>query len=137
MPIYSNVLRGFHAEDWNKLATLASGKILSIIVDIRPDSPTFAQYEQFVLGFDSESLQGALYISRGLANGFAVLEGPADYIYMVDALYSQRDKSKDKAIALFDPDLKINWPIAQEKMIFSKRDKNSVTLRELFPQNFL
>lgn len=132
----THVVRGFHAEAWNKLITVASGKVLSVLVDIRPDSPTFGQTEKFVLGSDEEALNGAIFVTQGIANGFMVLEGPADYIYLVDALYAERDKSGDKAINLFDQDINVEWPISREQMIFSDRDANSISLRELFPDKF-
>lgn len=132
----TNVVRGFHAEAWNKLITVASGKVLSVLVDIRPDSPTFGQTEKFILGSDEEALNGAIFVTQGIANGFMVLEGPADYIYLVDALYAERDKSGDKAINLFDQDINVEWPIPREQMIFSDRDANSISLRELFPDRF-
>jgi dTDP-4-dehydrorhamnose 3,5-epimerase len=132
----TNVVRGFHAEAWNKLITVACGKVLSVLVDIRPDSPTFGQSEQFLLGSDDESLKGAIYVTSGIANGFLVLDGPADYLYLVDALYADRDTSRDKAINLFDPDIHMNWPIAQDQMIYSDRDAQAIGLRELFPEKF-
>lgn len=132
----THVIRGFHAEAWNKLITVASGRVVSVLVDIRPESPTFGQHLKFVLGAGEGSLQGALFVSAGIANGFVVLEGPADYVYLVDALYVERDQAGDKAINLFDPDLKIEWPVAREQLIYSDRDANSVSLRELFPEKF-
>lgn len=131
-----NVLRGFHAEAWNKLVTITSGRVLSVLVDIRPDSPTFGQSEKFVLGFGDDALAGGIFVSSGIANGFCVLEGPSDYIYAVDELYKNRDKSGDQSIALFDPDIGIDWPIPQSKRIFSDRDEDSKTLRALFPDKF-
>jgi dTDP-4-dehydrorhamnose 3,5-epimerase len=131
-----NVVRGFHAEAWNKLITITGGKVLSVLVDIRPDSSTFGKTEKFVLGSDEESLNGAIFVSNGIANGFLVLDGPADYLYLVDALYSERDKSGDKAINLFDQDIRVEWPIDKEQMIFSDRDENAISLRELYPDKF-
>lgn len=126
-----NVIRGFHAEDWNKLITVTSGQVLSVIVDIRPGSPTFGQHQQFLLGYEGEALGGSIFVSRGLANGFLVMQGPADYLYAVDALYAERDKSKDQALALFDPDLGIEWPVAKQDLIYSQRDEQGLTLSQL------
>jgi len=131
-----NVIRGFHAESWNKLITITGGKVLSVLVDIRPDSPTFGKTERFILGSDDSSLNGAIFVSQGIANGFLVLEGPADYLYLVDALYADRDKTGDQAINLFDQDIQVDWPISKEAMIYSDRDANSISLRDLFPENF-
>ncbi len=127
-----DVVRGIHAEDWNKFIFITSGKAFCAIADLRPDSPTFKKTETFVLGFDEGSLHGGLFVPRGLGNSVAVLEGPLEYIYFVDKLYSERDPSGDVAVSLFDPELAIEWPIAREQMIISERDKNAVTVEEKF-----
>ena len=127
-----NVVRGIHAEDWNKYVFLGSGKAFCAVVDLRPESETFKTVETFVLGFDDTSLHGGLFIPKGLGNSVAVLEGPLDYIYFVDKLYSQRDTAGDVAISLFDSELAIEWPIAREAMIISDRDKSAVTVKEKF-----
>lgn len=126
-----NVVRGLHAEGWNKLVTVTSGKIFSAIVDVRPDSPTYKQKLYFKLGANHQrDKSNGLYISQGLANSIAVLKGPASYIYLVDRLYQNRDKSGDQALSIFDEQLAIDWPIKQNQMILSERDKNAVKLRE-------
>ncbi len=123
-----NVVRGIHAEDWNKFTFIASGKAFCAVVDLRPESPTYKNVETFVLGFDQESLHGGIFVPRGLGNSIAVLEGPLDYIYFVDKLYSERDPAGDTAISLFDPQLAIEWPIPREQMIISERDSRAVFL---------
>jgi dTDP-4-dehydrorhamnose 3,5-epimerase len=131
-----NVVRGLHAEGWNKLTTVINGYAFSALADVRPESPTFGQVETFEFGPDNGGLKGSLYISMGIANSVCVLKAPVDYIYCVDKLYQDRDPKGDQAISLFDPDLNIAWPIAKDKMILSERDKNAVTLRQKFPQKF-
>lgn len=131
-----NVVRGMHAEDWNKLVTVTSGVCLCVLADIRPDSETFGKTEYVVLGFGEKALPGALFVTKGLANSMCIIDGPVDYVYAVDALYRERDTSNDVAISLFDPDLNIHWPIPHDEMIFSERDQNSITLREKFPEKF-
>lgn len=132
----SKVIRGFHAEGWNKLATVVSGTAFCALADIRPDSPTFAEVETFLLGDSPEATQGSLYISEGIANSFCVTNGEANYLYVVDKLYQDRDPAGDQAISLFDPDLKVNWPIPKSEMVYSDRDRQAKTLRELFPEKF-
>lgn len=131
-----NVVRGIHAEDWNKLVTVTAGLCYCVIVDLRPESLTFGKYESFFLGTDDLALKGSIFLSRGLGNSLCVVKGPVDYIYAVDAIWSERDKSKDKAIALFDKDINIQWPIERSQMIVSSRDVDSITLREVFPSKF-
>lgn len=132
----ANVVRGFHAEQWNKLVTVVSGKALCVLADIRPNSKTFLSTEYFLLGKEPGTLTGNLYIPSGLGNSICVIQEPVNYIYAVDRLYDQRDPAGDQAVSLFDPDLDIDWPLEPESMIISERDKQGKTLRELFPEKF-
>lgn len=129
-----NVIRGLHAEGWNKLTTVTNGTAFSALADVRPDSTTFAKVETFLFG--EEGLKGSLFIAQGIANSVCVIKGPVDYLYCVDKLYQDRDPTDDQAISLFDPDLNINWPIPRDQMIISDRDKQAVTLRQKFPDKF-
>lgn len=132
----TNVVRGMHAEGWNKLTTVVNGIAFSALADVRPDSPTFGQVETFEFGPDNNGLKGSLFITKGIANSVCVLKGPVDYIYCIDKLYQDRDQSGDQAISIFDPDLNIPWPIAKDNMIISDRDRHAVTLRQKFPGKF-
>lgn len=128
----TNVVRGMHAEGWNKLVTVTHGKAFSALADIRPDSETFKQVEYFQLGFDLNPDKGAaLYVPQGLANSICALEGPVDYIYLVDKLYSERDPAGDAALSIFDPALNIQWPLTREQMILSQRDIEAKSLEEI------
>lgn len=131
-----NVVRGLHAEGWNKLTTVINGLAFSALADVRPESSTFGQVETFEFGPDNGGLKGSLYISQGIANSVCVIKAPVDYIYCVDKLYLDRDVKGDQSISLFDPDLKIAWPVARDKMIISQRDKDAVSLRQKFPDKF-
>lgn len=132
-----NVVRGIHAEDWNKLITVTSGYCFSAVVDVRPESSTFGKKELFLLGSGENALDGSLFIPSRCGNSICVLDGPVDYLYVVDQLYTERDTSHDVAISLFDKDLAIPWPIPREEMIISQRDLESVTLHERFPEKFI
>ncbi len=125
----SGVIRGVHAEEWNKIVYPVCGQVFIAIVDIRPDSSTFAKVETFLIGDDNRI---GLFIQKGLANSFCVVgEKSVDYIYFVDAYW---DGTDTRAIAWDDPDLKIDWPI--KNPIISERDKNNPRLRDLFPGKF-
>lgn len=129
-----NVVRGMHAEDWNKLITITSGTAYCALVDIRPESKTFKHIEYVTLGEDG--LSGSLFISKGIANSVCVTNSMVDYLYFVDLEYKNKDASKDREFSLFDPDLGIKWPMQREDMIISQRDLNAPTLRDLFPEKF-
>lgn len=126
----AGVIRGIHAEKWNKIIYPVSGQAFLAIVDIRVDLPTFGKVETF--NINDENRVG-LFIPEGLANSICVVgNGPVDYVYLVDKYY---DGSDTRAIAWDDPDLNINWPV--KNPIISQRDKNNPRLRELFPDKFI
>lgn len=123
------VLRGIHAEGWNKLIYPLNGEVFVAIVDMRPDSATFKKVETFTI---NDNDRFALFVSKGLGNSYIVTSDQSvDYAYFVDAYYDGGDQ---KAIAWNDPDVSIDWPIKDP--IISERDKNNPKLRELFPEKF-
>jgi dTDP-4-dehydrorhamnose 3,5-epimerase len=125
------VLRGFHAEPWDKLVYVARGTVFAAIADIRPASPTFGEVATFQLG-DPPGERVRLFVSEGLANAYAVVgEREADYLYDVTAEWSP---GVDKcAVAWDDPDLAIGWPVADP--LLSPADAANPPLRERFPDH--
>ena len=115
-----NVIRGLHFQNnpsQAKLVGCLRGKILDVAVDIRQDSSTFGKYFSIELSAENGKL---LFIPAGFAHGFAVLgDEPADVMYKVDNQFS---KEGDGGIRFNDPDLKIDWQIANP--IISDKDKN-------------
>jgi dTDP-4-dehydrorhamnose 3,5-epimerase len=129
------VLRGFHAEPWDKLVYVVRGRAFCAVADIRPDSPTFGQVATFVLG-DATSDDGPaterirLYLSEGLANSFLTLED-TDYLY--DVTDEFRPDMAKRSVAWDDPDLAVDWPVSDP--VLSAADRANPTLRELFPDH--
>lgn len=116
-----NVIRGLHFQTNNpqaKLVSVPKGKVYDVIVDLRPDSPTFKKWEGYEL---SDQNHRALYVPRGFAHGFASLEDGTLMMYQCDGAY---DKETDTGIRFDDPDIGIVWPISEEIAIHSDRDKN-------------
>ena len=106
------VLRGIHAENWNKIIYPVNGEVFVAIADIRIDSLTFGKVETFTI---NDQNRIGLFVSKGLANSYCITSDTSvDYIYLVDAYYDGTDQ---RAIALDDPDLNIKWPI-QNPIIF-------------------
>jgi dTDP-4-dehydrorhamnose 3,5-epimerase len=125
------VLRGFHAEPWDKLVYAVSGNVLAVIADIRPDSATFGQTATFQLG-DPPGERLRLFIAQGLANSFMTTgETVADYVYDVGDYY--RPGVPKRAVAWDDPDLGVTWPLDQP--LLSPDDQRNPTLRELHPDH--
>lgn len=131
-----NVIRGMHAEGWNKLVRVMSGKVFIALADVDPRSDGFSQVEYFKLGWGEGYLPGSLYVEQGIANSMCVVEGPSDYIYLVDRLYEERDPKGDVAVSVFDDHLGIEWPVEKDEIILSERDKKAVNLKELFADKF-
>jgi dTDP-4-dehydrorhamnose 3,5-epimerase len=126
------VLRGFHAEPWDKLVYVVRGLAFAAIADIRPDSQTFGQACSFLLGDGPDGERIRLFISEGLANSFCTLgDGPTDYIYDVGDYW--RPDIEKPAVIWDDPDLAVNWPLADPTL--SEADRANPSLRELHPHH--
>jgi len=124
------VLRGFHAEPWDKLVYVARGTVLAAVADVRPQSPTFGEVATFRLG-DPPGERLRLFVADGLANAYAVVgDDPADYLYDVSAEWFDADK---RGIAWDDPDLAVDWPTREPRL--SDADRALPTLRQRFPDH--
>jgi dTDP-4-dehydrorhamnose 3,5-epimerase len=102
------VVRGMHVRSGAgeaKLVRCSSGAIFDVIVDLRPGSPTYRNWESFALRGDE---QVSLYVPAGCAHGFQALTDPADVSYRIDRPH---DPTEDVSIAFDDPSLAIPWPL--------------------------
>lgn len=115
------VLRGLHYQlppfAQAKLVRVILGEVLDVVVDIRPDSPTYGQSFSIRL---SDANKKQLFVPRGFAHGYVVLSDTAIFAYKCDNLYS---KVHDAGVFFNDPALKIDWQIDLEKAILSEKDK--------------
>jgi dTDP-4-dehydrorhamnose 3,5-epimerase len=117
------VIRGMHIRRGDgeaKLVRCSFGAIFDVVVDLRPGSPTYRNWESFELRDDE---QVSLYIPAGCAHGFQALTGPADVSYRIDRPH---DPAEDVSIAFDDPDLAIPWPLPVAMM--SQRDRGAPSL---------
>jgi dTDP-4-dehydrorhamnose 3,5-epimerase len=117
------VVRGLHLRRGDgeaKLVRCSYGAIFDVIIDLRPESPTFRNWESFELRDDR---QVSLYIPAGCAHGFQALTDPADIAYRIDRPH---DPAEDVSIAFDDPELAIPWPLPVAAM--SARDRSAPTL---------
>ncbi len=131
-----NVIRGFHAENWNKLVTVIQGECYVALADFRPNSATFGEAVNITLGTTEKCQYGSVFIPAGVGNSSLALSPVMEYLYFVDQLYADRDPSGDIAVSLFDPDLAVPWPINKQDLIYSQRDTQAVMLREKYPHKF-
>lgn len=118
----ARVLRGFHAEAWDKCVYVARGTATCVVADIRRDSPTFGRTESFVLG-DPPGERIRLFISKGLCNA-VYCHTEVDYLNEVSEEF---DSSKRSGIIWNDPDLAVAWPDSEP--ILSETDAALPTLR--------
>jgi dTDP-4-dehydrorhamnose 3,5-epimerase len=123
------VLRGLHMQNepfaQGKLVRVITGQVLDVAVDLRPDSPTFGQYETFLL---DARLSNMAYIPEGFAHGFVALEDSV-FSYKCTNIYN---KAAESGIRWNDPDLNIDWGVSNP--IISDKDQELKLLREVFPQ---
>lgn len=124
------VLRGLHfqkgAYAQAKLVQVIKGKVLDVCVDIRKKSSTFGQH--FSLLLDDKNRK-QLYIPRGFAHGFLVLEDNSIFSYKCDNFYN---KESEAGIIFNDKALNIDWGIAEGALIISEKDKLLPTFENLF-----
>lgn len=105
-----------------KLVSCLRGAIWDVAVDIRPDSPTFGQWESVIL---DERDCHQLFIPIGFAHGFCVLSDDCLVQYKVTSPYNPQT---EQSIRWNDPDLAITWPT--EHPILSARDQESPFFKE-------
>lgn len=121
------IVRGMHfsiGEGQAKLVRCARGQILDVVVDLRRQSPTYGQWEGFVL--DDETLR-QVFIPVGFAHGFCVLSDVADVVYKCSTYY---DPAFERGFRFDDPDVGIAWPQDLELDV-SERDRTAPLLREI------
>ena len=111
-------LRGMHyqAEPHGevKLVRCTKGRLLDVIIDLRPDSPTFKQHIKVEL---SQANRKMLYIPVGFAHGYQTLEDSTEAFYMVGEFYTP---SAERAVRWNDPAFAIAWPLPDP--ILSEKD---------------
>ena len=103
-----------------KLVRCTRGAILDIIVDLRPESPTYLQHVAVELNEDN---QLALYVPERFAHGYQVLCDKTDTSYQVGEFYSP---PHERALRYDDPRLGLTWPLPMT--VISDKDRNAPLL---------
>jgi dTDP-4-dehydrorhamnose 3,5-epimerase len=120
------VLRGLHYQDltapMGKLLRCTVGRIFDVAVDLRVSSPTFGKWFGIELSADNKK---QIYVPVGFAHGFATLSEFAEVQYKQTGFYTP---SSEATLSWNDPDVGIQWPIANP--ILSKRDQNGKSLKD-------
>lgn len=122
------IIRGLHFQSGpnaeEKLVRVTSGRIFDVIVDMRKESRTFAQWYGVEL---SASNRRALYIPKGFAHGFQTLQDDTELLYEMTVHYVPGAAA---GVRWDDPAIGIKWP-APQTAILSEKDKLLPTLNEL------
>ena len=99
-----------------KLIRCTRGSVYSVVVDLRPNSPTYKQWESIVL---SENEYCWRYIPEVCANGIQALEDDTELIYQVTQFHAPESEA---GIRWNDPVFQIKWPLPSE--LISKKDQS-------------
>lgn len=114
------ILRGLHFQQGEhaqaKLVRVLQGKVIDVAVDIRKDSPTYLKHVAVELSGENQ-LQ--LFVPRGFAHGYVVLEDDTVFFYKCDNYYC---KEAEGGLKYNDPALNISWGIPESDMILSEKD---------------
>ena len=126
---HKGVLRGLHYQKGSaaqaKLVRVVAGEVLDIVVDIRPDSPTFGRHISTQLSAKQSNM---IYIPKGMAHGFLALEDNTVFVYKCDNFYN---KEAERGILYNDPALAIAWGISEESLNISDKDLNLPLLKDI------
>jgi dTDP-4-dehydrorhamnose 3,5-epimerase len=129
----AGTLRGLHFQALPhgevKLIRCIRGRVFDVVLDARPDSPTFARWVSIQL---DEENRRSVYVPAGCAHGFLTLTDRSELTYSISTPFLAKAA---RGVSWNDPDLAIPWPI--DPVIISARDRTWPLLRELLPAKHL
>lgn len=112
-------LRGMHYQAYPaaeaKLVRCTRGSVYDVIIDLRPESPTYCKWQSFEL---SVANARALYVPEGFAHGFQTLEDDSDVLYQMSEYYAPECA---RGVRWDDPAFGVRWPV--ERPIISEKDR--------------
>jgi dTDP-4-dehydrorhamnose 3,5-epimerase len=118
--IKKGTLRGLHYQAMphaeTKLVRCTRGALYDVIVDVRPDSPTYKQWFGVELTANNYKM---LYVAEGFAHGFVTLTDDTEATYQVSHFYTP---GAERGLRYNDPAFAIEWPLPVA--VISKKDKN-------------
>ncbi len=120
------VLRGLHYQlspfSQSKLIRVVTGRILDVAVDIRKGSPTFGKWVSSILSGENKR---QLFVPRGFAHGFSVLEDNTIVQYKTDSYYAPEFEA---AIRWDDLTIGVDWGLPLSDIKLSEKDKHNPSL---------
>ena len=121
------ILRGLHYQHQKpqgKLVRVIRGEVFDVAVDMRATSPTFGKW---VGEYLSEENKKMLWVPPGFAHGFVVTSEQAEFVYKCTDFYNPGD---EYSLSWNDPDLAIDWPVTEDMVKLSDKDRNGLSLSE-------
>ncbi|SDU24297.1 dTDP-4-dehydrorhamnose 3,5-epimerase [Polaribacter sp. Hel1_33_78] len=122
-------LQGLHLQKGEfaqaKLVRVIKGRVLDVAVDIRPGSKTYGEHVSIIL---SEKNKKQLFVPRGFAHGYSVLEDNTVFSYKCDNYYCPNHEG---GIVFNDEDLNIDWVLNKEEVLLSLKDNKLMPFKEL------
>jgi len=122
----AGVTRGLHAEPWDKFVSIGHGRVFGAWCDLREGSPTYGKVYTHEL-----DPSHAIFVPRGVANGFQALEDNTVYMYLVNDHWAP--EADYAFVNVADPKLAIKWPIPLDKAELSAKDKAHPLLKDATP----
>lgn len=122
----AGVTRGLHAEPWDKFVSIGAGRVFGAWCDLREGSATYGK--SFTVELDPSK---AIFVPRGVANGFQTLEDNTVYMYLVNDHWSP--DGQYSFVNLADETLEIDWPIPLESAELSDKDRAHPRLADAAP----
>ncbi len=127
-------LRGMHlqrgSDAQTKLVRVSQGEVLDVIIDLRPDSPSFKEHFSVLLSSEN---QKQLLVPRGFAHGFVVTSESATFEYKCDNFYAPHSEC---GVRYDDAELGIEWPSLNEEFVLSSKDQVLPSLADFLKQEF-
>jgi len=125
-------LRGMHLQiaphAQGKLVRVLKGRILDVVVDVRPGSVTRGQHASIELDADSGN---QLWVPRGFAHGFCTLEPETEIAYKVDNTYTP---AAERSLAWDDPTVGIAWPVTAESVTLAAKDREGLSYQQIIDE---
>jgi dTDP-4-dehydrorhamnose 3,5-epimerase len=116
----AGTLRGMHYQlppaAEIKVVRCIRGALFDVIIDLRPDSPTFGQWFGAELSADNRLM---MYVPRGFAHGFITLSDDTEAFYLVNAFYTPE---AERGLRFNDPRFNVIWP--QTPVDVSDKDRS-------------
>jgi len=123
----TGVTRGLHAEPWDKLVSIAHGRVYAAWVDLRAGD-SFGTVVTLELGPET-----AVFVPRGVANGYQTLADETVYSYLVNDHWSPGARGSYSYLNLADETVAIAWPIPLADATISDADAAHPRLPDATP----